>query len=161
MGWLTIAIALLTTLPAQDHSHGTPTERLGTVNFQTSCSAAAQPTFNRAVALLHSFEFSRAVDAFNATLQTDPSCAMAQWGIALSRWGNPFAAGFETRRAAATGPRRDYRGPVAGAEDRARARLRRRRGAPLHEPRAHRASRADQGVSRCHVGARREVSGRR
>jgi hypothetical protein len=83
-------------LAAQEHAHGpSPTERLGTVNLQTSCSAAAQPTFNRAVALLHSFEFSRAVDAFNATLTTDPSCAMAHWGIALSRWGNPFAAGLK------------------------------------------------------------------
>ena len=82
-------------LAVQEHAHGTtPPERLGTVNFQTSCSAAAQPTFNRAVALLHSFEFSRAVDAFNATLKTDSSCAMAHWGIALSRWGNPFAAGL-------------------------------------------------------------------
>ena len=75
------------------------------MNFQTSCSAAAQPTFNRAVALLHSFEFSRAVDAFNATLKTDPSCAMAHWGIALSRWGNPFAAGHAPAAQLQAGPR--------------------------------------------------------
>jgi hypothetical protein len=31
--------------------------------------------------------------AFDATLTLDPSCAMTQWGIALSRWGNPFAVG--------------------------------------------------------------------
>src|SRR5262249_61665784 len=95
LSWLVVVLTLSTALfPAQEHAHGTP-ERLGTVNFQTSCSAAAQPTFNRAVALLHSFEFSRAVDAFNETLKADPSCAMAQWGIALSRWGNPFAAGLK------------------------------------------------------------------
>jgi hypothetical protein len=34
------------------------------------------------------------VDSFNAALETDPSCAIAHWGIALSRWGNPFAAGL-------------------------------------------------------------------
>ena len=93
-----IIVLALSTAPfaAQEHTHGTPpAERLGTVTFQTSCSGAAQPTFNRAVALLHSFEFSRAVDAFNAALKTDPSCAMAHWGIALSRWGNPFAAGLK------------------------------------------------------------------
>ena len=59
--------------------------------FETSCSAAARPEFNRAVALLHSFEFApRDRDRFSATLTTDPSCAIADWGIALSRWGNPF-----------------------------------------------------------------------
>ena len=79
---------------AQDHEHALAAEKLGTVAFATSCSAAAQPQFNRAVALLHSFEFLRAIDAFGATLTTDPSCAMAEWGIALSRWSNPFGAGL-------------------------------------------------------------------
>ena len=78
---------------AQEHADVSPTdEKLGTVSFPTSCSAAAQPLFNRAVALLHSFEFKHAIEGFNATLETDPSCAMAEWGIGLSRWGNPFAA---------------------------------------------------------------------
>ena len=79
---------------AQDHEHARGAEKLGTVAFATSCSAAAQPQFNRAVALLHSFEFPRAIDAFGATLTTDPSCAMAEWGIALSRWSNPFTVGL-------------------------------------------------------------------
>jgi hypothetical protein len=79
---------------AQDHDHAVATERLGTVVFSTSCSVAAAPQFNRAVALLHSFEFLRAITAFGATLKTDPSCAMAEWGIALSRWSNPFAVGL-------------------------------------------------------------------
>src|SRR4029450_3247881 len=91
-----IALALLVAGPvlAQQHEHGASTdEKLGTVRFATSCSAEAQPLFNRAVALLHSFEFARAIDGFGATLKTDPSCAMAEWGIALSRWGNPFGVG--------------------------------------------------------------------
>jgi len=79
---------------AQEHDHALASEKLGTVAFATSCSAGAQPHFNHAVALLHSFEFLRAIDAFGATLTTDPSCAMAEWGIALSRWSNPFAVGL-------------------------------------------------------------------
>ena len=76
----------------QAHEHGAANnEKLGTVSFSTSCSSEAQPLFNRAVALLHSFEFGRAIEGFNAALETDPSCGMAEWGIALSRWGNPFA----------------------------------------------------------------------
>ena len=81
-------------LAAQEHEHDTGrVEKLGTVNFQTSCTAQAQPLFNRAVSLLHSFEFSRAIAGFNAALAADPSCAMADWGVALSRWSNFFAPG--------------------------------------------------------------------
>jgi hypothetical protein len=78
----------------QQHEHPVGAEKLGTVAFATSCSAAAQPQFNRAVALLHSFEFGQAIDGFGAALTTDPSCAMAEWGVALSRWSNPFAVGI-------------------------------------------------------------------
>jgi hypothetical protein len=90
------AVVLILALDAnaQNHDHALATEKLGTVAFATSCSAAAQPQFNRAVALLHSFEFLRAIDGFGATLVTDPSCAMAEWGIALSRWSNPFVPGI-------------------------------------------------------------------
>ena len=90
-----LLVAIANRAHAQDHDHGTATsEVLGTVSFATSCSAGAQPLFNRAVALLHSFEFGRAIDGFGATLKADPSCAMAEWGIALSRWSNPFATGI-------------------------------------------------------------------
>jgi len=92
---LIVLLLLTTPLAPQEHHHGSaPSEKLGTVRFANSCSAAAQPAFHRAVALLHSFDFGRAVDGFNAALKADPSCAMAQWGIAISRWGNPFAAGL-------------------------------------------------------------------
>jgi hypothetical protein len=89
-----LAAVQAVTLGAQQHDHGAGgTEKLGTVSFQTSCTAQAQPLFNRAVALLHSFEFSRAIAGFNAALNADPACAMADWGIALSRWSNFFAPG--------------------------------------------------------------------
>ncbi len=81
---------------AQAHQHSSP-ENLGKVTFSVSCSNAAQQQFNRAVALLHSFQFARAIEAFHATLVSDPSCAMAYWGIALSDWGNPFAAGLKSQ----------------------------------------------------------------
>jgi tetratricopeptide (TPR) repeat protein len=72
-------------LPAQ--------ERLGTVHFGTSCAPAAAPTFDRGIALLHSFEFGASIRAFNDVLAADSTCAMAYWGIALSRWSNPMSAG--------------------------------------------------------------------
>ncbi len=88
-----LAVAPLVAQQKHDHARS---EKLGTVRFATSCSAAAQPAFLRAMALLHSFEFGPAIEGFSAANTADPSCAIAQWGIALSRWGNPFAAGNKT-----------------------------------------------------------------
>src|SRR6266566_3673070 len=95
-----VAVAVLLTIPAfaayaQEHAHpqGAPTEKLGTVHFATSCNPAVAPTFDRAVALLHSFEFGASIRGFNEVLAADSTCAMAYWGIALSRWSNPMAAG--------------------------------------------------------------------
>src|SRR6478672_2123845 len=97
-GPLFLMIAILSPRPtfAQADHHTSP-ENLGKVNFATSCSKAVQPQFDRAVALMHSFQFARDIEAFNAILAIDPSCAMADWGIALSNWGNPFAAGQKTQ----------------------------------------------------------------
>ncbi len=90
---------------AAQHQHehaGTPPERLGTVHVETTCAASVQPTFDRAVALLHSFWFSAARDAFGAVLEKDPSCAIAYWGIGLTHYSNPFG-GFRPPEALAKG----------------------------------------------------------
>ena len=79
-------------LRAQQHEH-TGGEQLGTVHFATSCSPRVATDFNRAVALLHSFEFGASIRAFSQVLNADSLCAMAHWGIALSRWSNPMAPG--------------------------------------------------------------------
>jgi hypothetical protein len=86
---------------AQPHDHAAP-EKLGTVSFSTSCSQAVAVQFNTAVALMHSFQFGRAIETFRAVLKQDPQCAMAYWGIALSNWGNPFA-GFKSPAQLASG----------------------------------------------------------
>ncbi len=125
---IAIALSLVLTLlrsmaAAQPHDHpAPPAEKLGRVHFETSCAPAAQPIFDRAVALLHSFDFGRAIDGFNATLATDSSCAMAHWGIAISHWGNPFAAGLKSRAQLQQGLDASTRGVAAGARtDRERA----------------------------------------
>jgi tetratricopeptide (TPR) repeat protein len=73
-------------LAAQEHHHELSAEEVGSVHFLTSCSKAAQPGFNRAVALLHSFQYEQARQAFNEVAVLDPSCAMAQWGVAMSHY---------------------------------------------------------------------------
>lgn len=57
---------------------------LGTVDFPVSCSEPAQVEFNRAVALLHHMTYPQARDAFERVTTIDPSCAMAQWGVAMT-----------------------------------------------------------------------------
>ena len=66
--------------------HTGASEHLGTVHFSISCNAAAQPQFDRAIALLHSFWYEEAVKAFTEVTQSDPRCAMGYWGIAMSLW---------------------------------------------------------------------------
>jgi tetratricopeptide (TPR) repeat protein len=73
-------------LAAQEHHHELSAEEVGSVHFLTSCSKAAQPGFNRAVALLHSFQYEQARQAFNEVAALDPSCAMTQWGVAMSHY---------------------------------------------------------------------------
>jgi tetratricopeptide (TPR) repeat protein len=66
-------------------------ERLGSVQFATSCAPTVQTSFNRAVALLHSFHLDAAVTAFTEVAGADPACGVAQWGIAMAWLGNPLA----------------------------------------------------------------------
>jgi hypothetical protein len=107
----------------QELQHGNG-EKLGEVHFATSCNEPAQCEFDRAVALLHSFQFSRAIDGFNAALREDHTCAIAYWGIALSDWGNPFAPGIIDVRLLQLGRENAERGERRGAKtDRERAYL--------------------------------------
>jgi tetratricopeptide (TPR) repeat protein len=102
------------------HHHDT-SEKLGEVNFPTSCSPAAQQQFNRAAALLHSFWYEEAEKAFTEVTKIDSGCAMGYWGIAMSNyhplWAPPNPAELKRGQAAvekakATGARidreRDY-----------------------------------------------------
>jgi hypothetical protein len=101
--------------PAQEHQHANG-ERLGSVNFVTSCNEAAQKDFNSAVALLHSFQFSRAIARFNAVLVQDPACGIAYWGISLSNWSNPFAAGTKNAGQLQLGREAAGRGTSVGSK---------------------------------------------
>ena len=67
----------------ETHSHNAP-EQLGHVSFPISCSPAVQQQFNRGVALLHSFAYTTAKDAFQRIGKLDARCAMAHWGVAIS-----------------------------------------------------------------------------
>jgi len=118
-----LVVMLAASCLAQGHQHGSG-EKLGTVQFATSCNEAAQKEFNRAVALLHSFQFSRAIAGFNAGLGKDGTCGIAYWGIALSDWSNPFAPGMKDESQLQAGRESVERGKSLGAKtDRERAYL--------------------------------------
>ncbi len=72
-------------LQQQGHEHPVP-EKLGAVSFPTSCKPEVQRDFNRAVALLHSFAYHPAEEAFHLVAEQDPSCAMAHWGSAMTHF---------------------------------------------------------------------------
>lgn len=66
------------------HAHPGTTPTLGTIVFPNSGNSAAQQPFLRGIALLHSFEYEEAADAFREAQRADASFALAYWGEALS-----------------------------------------------------------------------------
>ena len=125
--WIAAVLLMVTAArgiaQAHEHGHG-HSEKLGDVHFATWCSEPARSDFNRTVARLHSFQFSSAIEGFNAVLREDPTCAIAYWGIALSDWGNPFAPGQKDTGQLQRGRQSAERGNALGARsDRERAYL--------------------------------------
>jgi tetratricopeptide (TPR) repeat protein len=88
-------------LADEGHHHALTEKEVGSVHFTTSCSKDVQTSFQRAVALLHSFQYEQTRAAFTEISKQDPRCAMAQWGVAMSHyhglWHNgDLAAGRES-----------------------------------------------------------------
>ena len=91
---LILTLCLVVSVWADADPTKTP-EQLGRVLFKTSCSPDAQKQFERALAMLHSFFFPETIKTFSAVLETDPSCAIAYWGIAISQRPNPLVGPFD------------------------------------------------------------------
>ena len=117
---ITIAIAvsllLATPPPPQDSHHHGDAGTLGVVKFANSCSADVQPAFAHGMALLHSFEFGQAMDAFAGVVQADSSCGIALWATGLAQWGNPFAATIRPPAQVQAGRATIERAAAAGAK---------------------------------------------
>ena len=83
-----IALTLALSVPAlcdtgHEHKEGDPT-KLGKVHFPIACGPESQKKFDVALAMLHSFWYSKAEKAFSGLAAADPGCAMAHWGVAMS-----------------------------------------------------------------------------
>ena len=78
-------LLLVALLAAARPAPGTAqTAGLGSVSFPNSGGARAQAPFLRGLALLHSFEYADAAEAFREAQRLDSSFAMAYWGEALT-----------------------------------------------------------------------------
>ena len=96
MRWIALALAItLTGLPclpqatnatrdSAPRAAGDGEQRLGKVNFPTSCSAAVQGALENGLALLHSFQYDEAEQSFANAARRDSQCAMAYWGEAMA-----------------------------------------------------------------------------
>ncbi len=82
----TVLFLALFSFCQEDHHHAPTEEEVGSVHFSTSCRADLAGSFNRAVALLHSFQYEQAREAFAQIATQDPQCAMAEWGVAMSHY---------------------------------------------------------------------------
>jgi hypothetical protein len=85
-------------------AHGDPQDRVGVVHFPSSCAAGVQAELERGIAVLHSFFYDEARRLFTEVAAADPSCAIAQWGVAMSYyhpiWTPPTDEDIAAARAA-------------------------------------------------------------
>src|SRR5450432_2170594 len=84
---LTLSLCASPIFADETHHHEELTaEQLGTVHFPVSCSPFSRKSFERGVALLHSFWYEQAETTFQGIAKDDSQCAMAHWGIAMCLW---------------------------------------------------------------------------
>lgn len=84
---------LLTTgiaLSQDQHAGHAGHDHVGKVQFSNSCSPDVQSDLARGVAMLHSFWYSAGEQTFRDVLAKDPTCAIADWGIASILMWNPL-----------------------------------------------------------------------
>ncbi|MGB8589083.1 MAG: hypothetical protein WCD87_26035, partial [Pseudolabrys sp.] len=85
-----VALALSSSQPLV--AQGDVDQQLGSVHFETSCNEVAQRRFDRGMRYQHSYWYGPAQEIFEEALKADPTCAIAQWGIALTLLDNPHNA---------------------------------------------------------------------
>jgi hypothetical protein len=102
MNALLVASAIALAAPHEGHHEHGP--QLGKLSFPTTCSAQAGAQFELGLRWLHSFEYDRAEKEFTNAAATDPGCAVAHWGVAMSNyhplWAPPTDAEFAKGKSA-------------------------------------------------------------
>jgi hypothetical protein len=78
--------AAMLALPSQALRADSAPKVIEEVDFAISCGPVSQAAFKHAVWTLHSFWYPEALQQFTAIAASEPGCAMAYWGIAMSHW---------------------------------------------------------------------------
>src|SRR5258708_21594660 len=86
LGLLSFVLASQPAASRADTLAAAPADQLGKVNFPTSCTPDVQPTIEKGVALLHSFQYKESEQTFSDAATKEPKCAIAHWGKAMARF---------------------------------------------------------------------------
>lgn len=94
-------VCVWATQAQEGHHHELTEQEVGSVHFATTCRAGMSDeagreldaSFNKAVALLHSFQYEATRTAFEAVAKKNPNCAMAEWGVAMSHYHGLWRSG--------------------------------------------------------------------
>jgi len=98
---LSISAALLLASDAAQSHEDEDKGQVGRVKFTNSCDPKVQRLLETGVAMLHSFWFSATEKAFRDVLMQDPSCTIANWGIAAILMSNPLTGAGTPPKSAA------------------------------------------------------------
>jgi hypothetical protein len=82
--WIVLLAGLLLALPMRSAARADTAA--DEVKFPVTCGPAAQKAFSHATWMLHSFWYPEADKAFAEITKSEPGCAMAHWGVAMSHW---------------------------------------------------------------------------
>ena len=83
---IAVVVSLFSLSAQTQSSVASQADRTSVVEFSTSCDVAVASEINRAVELLHSFEYPESEKVFRSILESEPKCAMARWGMAMNLW---------------------------------------------------------------------------
>src|SRR6267143_923749 len=97
------SLGLTVALRADGLPHqASPAGQLGKVDFPTSCVVEVQPSLEKGLALLHSFQYTESEKTFADASTRDPKCAIAHWGKAMATylqiWEFPNDKTLKSRR---------------------------------------------------------------
>jgi len=98
---LSVSAALLLASGAAQSHEDEDKGQVGRVKFTNSCDPKVQRLLETGVAMLHSFWFSATEKAFRDVLMQDPSCTIANWGIAAILMSNPLTGAGTPPKSAA------------------------------------------------------------
>jgi hypothetical protein len=99
--FLAVSTALLLVPGAAQAHEGEGQGQVGRVKFTNSCDLKVQPLLESGVAMLHSFWYSATEKTFRDVLVQDPTCTVANWGIAAILMQNPLAGTGASAKGAA------------------------------------------------------------